>query len=270
MTLDGKRLLLTGVATPDSIAYATAARSLELGARLVLTAFPRDLASAVELAQDLDPSIPVLPLDLTEADQLDAVISHVREHIGPIDGALHAVAFAPSDALVGPLTSAAPASVELAFRTSAWSLTSLARLLAELAPVGGGSLVGVDFDADDRAWPTYNWMGVCKAALRSSARYLARDLGPRGIRVNLVAAGPLRTRAAMGIPGFELLLDAWEATTPLLWSPEDCRPVADVACFLLGDASRVITGEVIHADGGFHAMATPSDHRRALGGRALS
>ncbi len=202
MNLNGKRLLVTGVATADSIALHTARHSLELGAEIVVTAFPRELDAVTDLARCLDRSIPVLPLDLTDATQVDEVAATVG---APLHGALHAVAFAPADALEGRLVDAAPAGIELAFRTSAWSFTALAGLLQRLAPGSGGSLVGLDFDADDRAWPTYNWMGVCKAALRSSARYLARDLGPDGVRVNLVAAGPLRTRAATAIPGFDLL-----------------------------------------------------------------
>jgi enoyl-[acyl-carrier protein] reductase I len=255
--LNGRRLLMTGVATPDSIAYATARRSLELGAELVLTAFPRDLHAVTELAATLGPDIAVFPLDLTDEAQVDALTTRLRDEVGMVDGALHAVAFAPGDALRGRMTDADPSGVQLAFRTSAWSLTALSRMVAQLAPEGGASIVGLDFDADDRAWPTYNWMGVCKAALRSSARYLARDLGPSRIRVNLVAAGPLRTRAASAIPGFELLTDAWASTAPLRWDESDAEPVADVACFLLSSGSRAMTGEVVHVDGGFHAMAGP-------------
>ena len=119
----------------------------------------------------------------------------------------------------------------------------------------GGSLVGLDFDAGDRAWPIYNWMGVCKAALRSVSKYVARDLGAAGIRSNLVAAGPLSTRAALGIPNFSLLTEAWDTTSPLAWSSTDASPVADVVCFLLSDFARAITGELLHVDGGYHAMA---------------
>lgn len=255
--LAGKRLLVTGVATTGSIAHATAERALAQGAEVVLTAFPRDLDGVVALAGELDPSIDVLPLDLTDAAQVDSTTVELGRRYGRIDGALHAVAFAPPAALDGHMADADPAGVELAFRTSAWSLTALAGVLARLAPGTGGSLVGLDFDADDRAWPTYNWMGVCKAALRSSARYLARDLGPCGIRVNLVAAGPLRTRAATSIPGFGLLEEAWVSTAPLAWDVTDPAPVADVTCFLLSDAARAITAEVLHVDGGFHAMAAP-------------
>lgn len=254
--LDGKRILVTGVATADSIAYATAERALALGAQVVMTALPRVHDRATELAAALDPSIEVLPLDLTDAPATEAAIVALRAAAGPLDGALHAVAFAPPEALAGEMCDARSDAVELAFRTSTWTFASVARLLDALAAPGGASLVGLDFDADDRAWPVYNWMGVCKAALRSMGRYLARDLGPRRIRVNLVAAGPLHTRAAGGIPGFEQLLRAWDTTAPLPWSPADPAPVADTVCFLLSDLARAITGEVIHVDGGFHAMAT--------------
>ena len=257
MMLDGRRILVTGVATTGSIAHATAQRCLELGAEVVLSAYPRDLDAVVALARDLDPAMAVVPLDLADPAQVADVATRLGDEVGELHGALHAVAFAPAAALDGAMADADPDGVELAFRTSAWSLTALAGLLADLAPSSGASLVGLDFDADDRAWPTYNWMGVCKAALRSSARYLARDLGRRSIRVNLVAAGPLRTRAASAIPGFDLLEGAWSSTAPLAWDVCDATPVADAACFLLSDAARAITAEVLHVDAGFHAMAAP-------------
>ena len=122
----------------------------------------------------------------------------------------------------------------------------------------GGSLVALDFDATV-AWPVYDWMGVAKAALEATARYLARDLGPQGIRVNLISAGPLDTVAAGGIPGFEGLAGAWREQAPLGWDSEDARPVADAACFLFSDLARAITGEILHVDGGFHAVGAPSD-----------
>jgi meromycolic acid enoyl-[acyl-carrier-protein] reductase len=255
--LKGKRLLITGVATPDSIATATAARCLELGARVVLTAFPRDLEAAVAVATDLDREVTVLPLDLTDRRQADDVARQAASLLGGLDGALHAIAFAPRGVLSGPVTECDPEEVELAFRTSTWTLAELARVVSHHAPPDGASVVGLDFDAGDRAWPVYNWMGVCKAALRSTARYVARDLGPQGIRVNLVAAGPLHTRAAGAIPGFDALLAAWASTAPLAWDPGDARPVADAVCFLLSDLGRAVTGEVLHVDGGYHAMAAP-------------
>ena len=254
--LNGKRLLITGIATPDSIATATARAAIEAGARVALTAFPRDLDAARAIADALAPDIAVYALDLCDPGATDAVGERMVADLGGIDGALHAVAFAPAAALSGDFLATEAAAAELAFRTSAWSLTNLARMVRERA-TGGASIVALDFDAGDRAWPVYNWMGVCKAALRSSATYLARDLGPIGIRVNLVAAGPLRTRAASGIPDFDRLLDAWATTSPIPWSTTDASPVADAACFLLSDLSRAITGEVLHVDGGYHAMAAP-------------
>jgi enoyl-[acyl-carrier protein] reductase I len=255
--LHDKRILVTGVATPDSIAAATATRCLELGARVVLTAFPRDLEGATEAARAIDPSLEVLPLDLTDRAQVDDVVERAGALLGGLDGAVHAVAFASRQAMDGALADAEPAAVELAFRTSAWSLSEVGRVLARLAPSTGGSLVGFDFDSGDRAWPVYNWMGVCKAALCATARYLARDLGGAGIRVNLVSSGPLHTRAADAVPGFDKVLAAWASTSPLRWDPTDPTPVADAACFLLGDLARAVTGEVLHADGGYHAMAAP-------------
>ncbi|MCC5951462.1 MAG: SDR family oxidoreductase [Acidimicrobiia bacterium] len=254
-----QRYLITGVATADSIAYAVARRCLDDGARVVLSAHPRELERVQALAEQLGVTDDVLSLDLTAATDLAQARATLGESVGHLDGVLHAVAFAPPDALSGRLTDADPAGVELAFRTSAWSLAALGGLLEDLRAPTGGSLVGLDFDAGDRAWSTYNWMGVCKAALRSCARYLARDLGPLGLRVNLVAAGPLRTRAASAIPGFEQLVHAWETTAPLAWSVQDPEPVADAVCFLLSDAARAITGEVLHVDGGFHAMAMARD-----------
>lgn len=250
--LRGKRLLITGIATPSSLAMATARQAADQGARLVLTAFPRDLDGARRCAAMLPgPPPPVLPLDLTDQAQLDAVADEVRERLGGLDGALHAVAFAPREALAG-LTGVDAAPVELAFRTSVHSYVALGHLLADLAPAHGASLVGLDFDAG-RAWPVYHWMAVCKAALETANRYLARELGPAGVRANLVAAGPLGTRAASAIPGFEALLDAW-AHAPLPWDDADPAPVADAVCFLLSDLARAVTGETLHVDGGYHAV----------------
>lgn len=249
--LDGKTLLITGVATPESIAFATAARATALGARVVLTAFPRDFEQARACAATLPGTPPVISLDVTDPDQLASVTQEVRSRVGHLDGVLHAIAFAPRDALTAFL--GVPSSgIELAFKTSVHSYMALGSMLAELAPEEGGSIVGLDFDAD-RAWPTYNWMGVCKAGLESANGYLARDLGPRRIRANLVAAGPLATRAASAIPGFETLIAAWQSA-PLAWDITDPGPVADTVCFLFSDMSSAITGEILHVDGGRHAV----------------
>lgn len=252
-----KRLLITGLVTTDSIAFAVAERAQLNGATIVLSALGRDLELAEAAAAKLPSPAPLIEMDVTRTEDLDAGREKIGERLGGLDGALHAVAFAPRDALGGDLMAARPEGIELAFRTSAWSLAGVAGILRDLAPASGGSLVGLDFDADGGAWPVYNWMGVCKAALQSTSRYLARDLGPRGIRVNLVAAGPLHTRAAGGIPGFDHLLEAWERQAPLGWDPRDAGPAADAAVFLLTDWARAITGEILHADGGYHAMAAP-------------
>lgn len=248
----GKRLLVTGVATPASLATEVARRALDEGARVVLSAYPRDVDAARRCAEVLaDPAPAVVALDLTDPDQLRAAGRVVQDELGGLDGALHAVAFAPRPAL-SALGGVDAEAVELAFRTSVHSYVALAGLVADLAPASGASLVGLDFDAG-RGWPVYHWMGVCKAALRTANRYLARELGPRGVRTNLVAAGPLETRAASGIPGFEVLTEAW-AHAPLGWDHGDPRPVADAVAYLLSDLSRATTGEVLHVDGGYHAI----------------
>jgi enoyl-[acyl-carrier protein] reductase I len=199
----------------------------------------------------------VLELDVNRPEDLAALTDRLRDRWGAVDGALHAIAFAPEDALGGRFMTAPADSAAEAFKTSAFSLKALAAAVHPLmAP--GGSIVGLDFDATV-AWPIYDWMGVAKAALESVSRYLARDLGPRGIRVNLVSAGPLGTVAARGIPGFERLASMWEEQAPLGWDPADASPVASAICFLLSDYSRAISGEIIHVDGGFHAVGAPVD-----------
>lgn len=254
--LAGTRLLITGVVTTDSIAFATAVRAQALGAEVILTTLERDRALCEEAAGQLPVTPDVLALDVTQPDDFGLLVDQLRQRWDALDGALHAVAFAPRDALAGDFLAASPDGVNLAFQISAFSYASLARVLSELAPPRGAALVGLDFDAAG-AWPIYNWMGVCKAALESVNRYLARDLGPRNIRANLIAAGPLYTRAASGIPEFDRLLDAWGNRAPMTWNPSDPTPVADAACFLLSDAARAITAEILHVDGGYHAMAAP-------------
>ena len=253
--LAGARLLVTGVVTTDSIAFAVARRAQELGAEVVLTALPRVRALADEAAAQLPRTPLVLDADLTSDEDLERLRGDLRERLGELDGALHAVAFAPKSALRSFLD--APSSdVEVAFRTSVHTYASLARVLRDLAPERGGSLVGLHFEAS-RAWPVYEWMGVCKAALVAANTYVARDLGQSGSRANLVAAGPLNTRAASGIDGFDHLLRAWRENAPLPWDPDDAAPVADAVCFLLSDAARAITGTVLQVDAGHHAIAAP-------------
>jgi meromycolic acid enoyl-[acyl-carrier protein] reductase len=252
MLLEGKKLLITGVLTRGSIAYAVAERAQQQGAEIVLTGFGRTRRMTERAAGRLPDPPPVHELDVNSPDDLSALASSLDR----LDGVVHAIAFAPGDALGGNFMTAPPSSAEVAFRTSAYSFKALAEAFAPLMGNEGGSFVGLDFDASV-AWPVYDWMGVAKAALESVSRYLARDLGPSGIRVNLVSAGPIETPAAGGIPGFDGLAGMWGKQAPLGWDTSDPAPVADVVLFLLSDLSRRITGEIVHVDGGFHAMGAP-------------
>jgi enoyl-[acyl-carrier protein] reductase I len=252
--LRDKRLLITGVVTTDSIAWATAASAVRHGAEVVLTAPGRDLDRAVEAAGALPGGADVIEVDLTDPDHVERLTDRLTRTWDRLDGALHAVAFAPREALAGDFLAAGPAATTQAFLTSTHTYATLAGVLARLAPARGASLVGLDFDARG-AWPVYNWMGVCKAGLEAANRYVARDLGPRGIRANLVAAGPIHTRAAGGIADFAALTDLWEQRAPMTWDTGDASPVADAVCFLLSDLARMVTGEVLHVDAGYHAMA---------------
>jgi enoyl-[acyl-carrier protein] reductase I len=257
MLLEGKRLLITGVLTNGSIAYAVAERAQQEGAEIVLTGFGRTRRMTERAAKRLPSPPDVLELDVNNADDFAALASDLSSRWGALDGALHAIAFAPGDALGGNFMSAPAESASLAFQTSAYSFKALAEsLLPLLSSDGGGSLVGMDFDASV-AWPVYDWMGVAKAALESVSRYLARDLGPSGVRVNLVSAGPVDTPAAGGIPGFDGLASMWGEQAPLGWDTGDPVAVADTVLFLLSDLSRRITAEIVHVDGGFHAMGAP-------------
>jgi meromycolic acid enoyl-[acyl-carrier-protein] reductase len=255
VTLEGKKLLITGVVNRESIAYEVARQAQDAGAEIVLTSFGRVRRMTERSAAKLDPVPDVLELDVNQPSDIEAVAEDLRERWGRVDGALHAIAFAPEDALGGNFLNTPAESAVTAFQTSAYSLKALAAGLAGLYPDEGASIVGLDFDATV-AWPVYDWMGVAKAALESTARYLARDLGPRKVRVNLVSAGPLGTLAARGIPGFGDLASAWQRQAPLGWDVEDPAPVASTINFLLSDAARAITAEIIHVDGGFHAMGT--------------
>ncbi len=255
MILEGKRLLITGVITKDSIAYHAAEQAQKEGAEVVLSSFGRVRRMTERAAQRLPQPADVLELDVNKTEDLGALTESLRERWGGIDGALHAIAFAPQDALGGKFMTAPAESAGAAFQTSAYSLKALAAALQPLMS-SGSSLVGMDFDASV-AWPIYDWMGVAKAALESVSRYLARDLGPEGIRVNLVSAGPLGTVAAQGIPGFEQLADLWRRQAPLGWDMSDPVPVARTICWLLSDYSQGISGEIIHVDGGFHAVGAP-------------
>jgi meromycolic acid enoyl-[acyl-carrier-protein] reductase len=259
LILDGKHIVVTGVINRHSIAYAIAQRAQEEGAEIVLTSFGRARRMTERAAKRLPDPPDVLELDVNDDDHLAALAKELGERWPRVDGAVHAIAHAPADALGGDFVTAPRESARVAFETSAYSLKALA---AALAPLMGGSngsapprssVVGLDFDASV-AWPAYDWMGVAKAALESVSRYLARDLGPRGTRVNLVSAGPISTPAASGIPGFGELAGVWDARAPLGWDRADASPVADAVVFLLSDLARGISGEILHVDGGVHAV----------------
>jgi meromycolic acid enoyl-[acyl-carrier-protein] reductase len=255
MLLEHKRLLITGVLTPQSIAFSAARAAQEQGAEIVLTNFGRTVSLTQKTAKRLPDPPDVLELDVNEPDQIEAVRDELVRRWGRLDGFLHAIAFAPQDALGGNFMQTEWDSVATAIRTSAFSLKALAAGFLPLMEDAGGSIVSLDFDGQV-AWPIYDWMGVAKASLEAVTRYLARDLGPRGIRVNTVSAGPLKTMAGKGIPGFEAIADAWPRRAPLGWDLTDPTPVGDTVAFLLSDLSSGITGELIHVDGGFHAMGT--------------
>jgi enoyl-[acyl-carrier protein] reductase I len=259
--LKGKRLLITGVATKHSIAHAIASEAQEAGAEVILTSFGRLRSITERAARSLPQPAPVLELDVGVPEHFEALRDRVLAEFGGLDGAVHAIAWAPEDAFGGRFLETSRESALEAFGTSAFSYQALAQALAPtFAPRGGGSLVALDFDAS-RAWPTYDWMGVCKAALESVSRYLARYLGDQSIRANLVAAGPIATPTAGGIPGFSELSELWTYQAPLGWDTRDPRPIARAVCFLLSDWSEQITGEILHVDGGFHAMAAPFGER---------
>ena len=252
--LDGKRLLVTGVLTDASIAYAVARVAQAEGAEIVLTGFGRGMSITKRIAARLPSAPDVLELDVQQPDHLDAVAADLRERWGGVDGVVHAIGFAPATALGGGFLTAPWEDVATALHISTYSFAALGRTLAPLlASAGGGSIVGLDFDATV-AWPSYDWMGVAKAGLESCCRYLARDLGDQGTRVNLVAAGPLRTMAAKSIAGFSEFDAAWKRRAPLGWDITDPEPVARVVCALLSDWMPSVTGEIVHADGGVHAI----------------
>jgi enoyl-[acyl-carrier protein] reductase I len=262
--LEDKKLLITGVVTRDSIAWHVARRAQESGAEVMLTGFGRARRLTERAARVLPEPADVLELDVNREEDLLAVREELARRWGRIDGVLHAIAFAPPDALGGEFLTTPADSAVTAFRTSAYSLKALTEAALPLMPEGSG-VVGLDFDAQV-AWPAYDWMGVAKASLEAVSRYLCRDLGRRGVRVNLVSAGPVRTLAAGGIPGFEQLADAWQGQAPLGWDVDDPEPVADTVCFLLSPLARAISGEILHVDGGFHAIgAVPARAAAAAG-----
>ena len=247
----GKRLLITGVITDQSIAYAVARLAVEQGATVVLTGYPR-MSLVERMARRLGIETTVLELDVTNPDQLASLADRVREQVDGLDGVVHAIAFGPQSTLGGGFLEAPWADVATALHASTYSYKALAVACQPLmAP--GSAVVGLTFDAT-QAWPAYDWMGVAKAGLESANRYLARYLGPQGIRVNLVSAGPLRTMAAKAIPGFADFEQAWLNRAPLGWDLADTEPAARTCLALLSDWFPATTGEIVHADGGFHAV----------------
>jgi enoyl-[acyl-carrier protein] reductase I len=250
--LDGKRILVTGVLTDASLAFGVAELAQSEGAEIVLTGAGRGLSLTRRTARKLPAQADVLELDVTEPAHVEAVRSALSDRWGRVDGALHAIGFAPQSCLGGEFLNAGWDDVAVALHISAYSLKTIADVVAPLM-TDGGSIVGLDFDATV-AWPAYDWMGVAKAALESTARYLARDLGGRRIRVNLVAAGPVRTMAARSIPGFARFEDVWDERAPLGWDVNDPTAVAKACVALLSDWFPMTTAEMVHVDGGYHAM----------------
>ena len=253
MLLEDKRLVVTGVLTDSSIAFSVAKLAQEQGAEIVLTSFGRAHRVTERAAKRLPERADVLELDVTDEGHLAALTEELERRWGRVDGVVHAIGFAPEACLGGDFMRAGWDDVATAMQVSAYSLKALAGAALPLMKDSGGSIVGLDFDAR-QAWPQYDWMGVAKAALESTARYLARDLGPLGVRVNLVCAGPLRTVAARGIPGFSQFEEVWTQRAPLGWSVTDAEPVAKATVALLSDWFPATTGEMLHVDGGFHAV----------------
>jgi enoyl ACP reductase len=249
--LDGKRILVTGVLTDASIAFHVARIAQQEGATVVLTGFGR-LSLVERIARRLPDPPPVLELDVTDTGQLGSLAERLSQHVDRLDGVVHSIGNAPQSALGGNFLQTPWEDVAAALHVSTYSFKALAMAALPLMG-GGGAIVGMDFDAS-RAWPAYDWMGVAKAGLESCARYLARDLGPRGIRVNLMAAGPLRTMAAKSIPGFEGFEAIWGERAPLGWDLSDPEPAARGCVALLSDWFPATTGEIVHVDGGAHAI----------------
>jgi enoyl ACP reductase len=252
--LDGKRILVTGVLTDDSLAFGVARLAQEQGAEIVLTGAGRGMGLTQRVARRLPTEPEVLELDVTQPEHVVAVRDALAAKWGRVDGALHAIGFAPPSCLGGGFTEAPWEDVSVAFHISTYSLKVLADVVVPLM-TDGGAIVGLDFDNGSQAFPAYDWMGVAKAALQSTSRYLARDLGPKNIRVNLVAAGPIRTIAAKSIPAFAQFEEVWAERAPLGWDVKGDHESVGKACVaLMSDWFPKTTGEVVHVDGGFHAV----------------
>jgi len=250
--LEGKRVLVTGVLVESSIAFDVARLAQEEGATVVLTSFGRTMRLTQAIARRLPSTPPVVQLDVTDPDDLAGLADAVREHVDSLDAVMHSIAFAPQSALGGNFLNTPWEDVATALHVSAFSLKALTMAALPLME-RGGSVTGLTFDAS-RAWPFYDWMGVAKAAFESAARYLAKELGPRNVRVNIVAAGPLHTTAAKSIPGFKVFEEEWQNRAPLGWDLEDAEPTARACIALMSEWFPATTGEILHVDGGFHAV----------------
>ena len=256
MLLEGKKLLITGVLTDDSMAFSAAKVAQEAGAEILLTSVGRAMRLTERVARKLDPVPDVLDMDVNSDEQIAAVAHEVTGRWGRVDGVLHSIGFMPQDGLGGNFLNTPWESVAIGFQTSAFSLKALAvGMLEPMKAAGGASVVSLTFDGRF-AWPIYDWMGVAKAGLEATTRYLARDLGRHRIRVNTISAGPIRTMAGKNIPGFDDIAGGWLRRAPLQWSLTDATPVGQMVAFLMSDWSAMTTGEMIHVDGGYHAMGT--------------
>jgi enoyl-[acyl-carrier protein] reductase I len=251
--LDGKRILIAGVTLDSSIGFGTAKVAQEQGATVLISNFGRALGITRRIAKRLPVEPAVLELDVTDPEHLAGLADQVRQHVDGLDGVVHSIAYGNPETILGGKFLDGPwEDVAQALHVSAFSLKSLATACLPLMGPGG-SIVGVTFDGTV-AWPGYDWMGVAKGALESTSRYLARDLGPQGIRCNLVSAGPLKTLAAKAIPGFERFEGPWLDKAPLGWDPGNLEPTGRTIVGLLSDFFPATTGEIVHSDGGFHAM----------------
>ena len=260
--LEGKRLLMTGVLNDSSLGFGVARLAQREGAEIVLTGVGGGMKHTLKAAKKLDVEPEVIELDVSVPEHLDAAREHLTKKWGRVDGALHSIGFAPPVCLGGTFMDATWEDVSVAMNISAYSLKALADVVAPLM-TEGGSIVGLDFD-NTVSWPSYDWMGVAKSALESTSRYLARYLGPQQIRVNLVAAGPIKTIAARSIPGFSKFEDVWDERAPLGWDVRDSSAVAKACVVLLSDWFPQTTAEIVHVDGGYHATGASSSSVRSL------
>jgi enoyl-[acyl-carrier protein] reductase I len=249
--LAGKRLLVTGVITDQSIAFSVAKIAIEQGATVVLTGFGR-MSLVERIAKRLPAAVPVIELDVTNPEHLASLADRVSSTVDGLDGVVHSIGYAPASCLGGGFLDAPWEDVSTALQVSTYSYKSLAMACLPLMKAGS-AVVGLTFDAT-KAWPVYDWMGVAKAGLESANRYLALHLGKRGIRANLVSAGPLRTMAATSIPGFQQFEDSWAERAPLGWDLHNQEAAAKGVLALLSDWFPATTGEIVHVDGGYHAL----------------